>query len=158
MCFMAIDDEKILSLSKELEDSLKKKEVVLTSNLCDTLKIENASLKEKVLDLTKIFHNFTNGKKHFDLMLGQQKCVFDKGGIGYKPFIKTKYLKNYFVKASSQNDLNLVCNFCNQNGHTSFSCDIKKKENFGVKQVWVPKALKTNIQGPKVMWVPKVNA
>ena len=73
--------KKILTLSKELEDSMKKKEVMLTCNLCDTLKIENVSLKEKVLDLTKIDHNFTNRKKNFDLMLGQQKCVFDKGGI-----------------------------------------------------------------------------
>ena len=77
-------------------------------------------------------------------MLGKQKFVFDKGGIGYKPLIKTKYLKNYFVKASSQNDSKLVCNYYNKNGHTSFHCDIKKNAYFGVKQVWVPKAPKTN--------------
>ena len=85
-------------------------------------------------------------------MLGGKKCVFDKECIGYKPFLKTKYLKNYFIKASK-----FVCNYCNQNGHTSFSCHIKKNAYFGVKHVWVPKAPKTNSQGPKVMWVPKVN-
>ena len=82
---------------------------------------------------------------------------FDKGGIGYKPFLKTKYLKNYFVKASSPNDPKFVCNYCNQNGHTSSYCDIKKNTYFGVKQVWVPKAPNTNSQGHKVMWVSKIN-
>ena len=70
--------KKILSLSKELKESLKIKEVVLTCDVCDSLKKENASLNENVLDLTKIVHNFTNGKNNFDLMLGQQKCVFNK--------------------------------------------------------------------------------
>ena len=47
------------------------------------------SLNVKILDLTEIVHKFTNGKKNFNLMLGGQKCIFDKGGIGYKPFLKT---------------------------------------------------------------------
>ena len=121
------------------------------------MKNENILLNEKLNDLTKIVHNFTNGKKKFDLMLGKQKCVFDKGGTRYKPFLKTKYLKNYFVKASSPNDPKLVCNYCNQDGHTSFYCAIKNNTYFGAKQVWVPKVLKTNSQEPKVMWVPKIN-
>ena len=136
---------------------MKIKEVALSCNACESLKIENASVKEKVLDLTNIVPNFIDGKKNFEMMLGQQKCIFDKSGIGYKTFIKAKYLKHYFVKASSQNDSKLVCNFCNQNGHTTSYCIIKKNTNIGVKQVWVPKVPNTNIQGSKVMWVPKVN-
>ena len=46
--------KKISSLSKELEDFSKEKEVILTCNTCDSLKNENASLNEKFLDLTKI--------------------------------------------------------------------------------------------------------
>ena len=90
--------KKISNLSKELEDFSKEKEVILT---CDSLKKENASLNAKVFYLTKIIHKFINGKKNFDIMLGGQKYIFDKGGIWYKLFLKTKYLKNYFVKASS---------------------------------------------------------
>ena len=126
--------KKISSFPKELEDSSKEKEITLTCDTRDSLKNENTSLNEKILDLTKIFHKFTNGKKNFDLMLGGKKCVFDKGGIGYKPFLKIKYLKNYFVNTSSLNDSKYVCNYCNQNGHTSFSCSIKKDAYFGVKQ------------------------
>ena len=141
---------KIFSSTKELEDSLEEKKK-LTCETCCNLKNENILLNEKVNDLTKIVHNFTNGKKNFDLMLGKQKCVFDKGGIGYKPFLKTKYLKYYFVKASFPNDPKLVCNYCNQDGYTSFYYAIKKNGYFGVKHVWMPKAPKTNSQGPKVM-------
>ena len=121
------------------------------------MKNKNGLLNEKIIDLTKIVHNFINGKKNFDLILGGQKCVFDKGGIGYKSFQKTKYLKNYFVEASSSNDSKFACNYCNQNEYTSFSCLIKKNAYFGVKQVWMPKASKTKSQWPKVIWVPKVN-
>ena len=67
--------------------------------------------------------------KNFDQMLGGQRCVFNKGGLGYKPHVKQKYFKNYFVKASTSNS-KYVCTYCNQNGHTSFSCAIKKKTYF----------------------------
>ena len=70
----------------------------LTCDVCTSLKNENGLLNKKVIDLTKIVHNFTNVKKNFDSMLGGQKCVFDKGGIRYKLFLKTKYLKNYFCQ------------------------------------------------------------
>ena len=83
-------------------------------------------------------------------MLGRQKGIFVKGGIGYQ-FLKQNYFKNYFVKASSSHDTKFVCNYCNQNRHTSFSCPIKKDAYFGVKQEWVLKVSKTNFQGPKVM-------
>ena len=72
-------------------------------------------------------------------------------------FEKNKYLKNYFVKASSSNNLKLVCNYYNQDGHISFSCPFKKNAYFGVKYVWVPKAQKTSSQVPKVIWERKVN-
>ena len=32
-------------------------------------------------------------------MFGEQRWIFDKGGIRYK-FFKQKYLKNYFTKVS----------------------------------------------------------
>ena len=88
-------------------------------------------------------------------MFGGQKCIFDRGGIGYKPFLKIKHLKNYFVKASSSIDAKYVWNYCNKNKHTSVSCPIKKDAYFGIKQEWVPKVPNTNSQGPKAMWVPK---
>lgn len=42
---------------------------------------ENSPLKEKIEDLTNIIYKFTQGKKNFDFILGDQKYVFDKGEI-----------------------------------------------------------------------------
>ena len=61
-----------------------------------------------------------------------QKCVFDKGGLGYKPNLKQKYYKNYFVKSTSIND-KIVCHYCNQNGYVSFRRPVKRNVYYGVK-------------------------
>ena len=148
--------KKILENALELETLQKEKSIEKVYESCDSLKKENLSLHEKVEDLTRIAHNFTNGKKNFDLMLGSQRCVFNKGGLGYRPFLKQKYLKNYFVKASSSNDQKLSCTYCNKIGHTSFHCFVKKNDYFGKKNNWVYKDSRTNLQGPKKIWVPKI--
>ena len=64
-------------MTKELEDSLKENKK-LTCETCCNLKIENILLNEKANDLTKVVHNFTNGKKNFDLMLGKQNVFLTK--------------------------------------------------------------------------------
>ena len=88
--------KKIFSLTKELEDFLKEKKMKITCDVSSNLKNENVLLKEKFNDLTKIVYKFTNRKKNFDLMLGIQKCVFDKGGIRNKPFSKNQMPRELF--------------------------------------------------------------
>ena len=104
--------KEILSLSKMVEKFTEGEEVICLVVIVMFYKKKNTSLNDKVLDLTKIVHKFTSGKKNFDMMLGGQKCVFDKGGIGYKSSIKQKYLKNYFVKASTS-DTKHICTYYN---------------------------------------------
>ena len=65
-------------MSKIVKELTKEKEVNLLCSTCDVLSKENTSLNDKVLDLTKIVHKITNGKKNFDMILGGQKYVFDK--------------------------------------------------------------------------------
>ena len=120
----------------------------------DELINENETLKKKSNELNETVLKFTNGQKMLDNMLNSQKCVFDKGGLGYKPYLKQKYYKNYFVKAISTND-QIVCHYCNQNGHMKNRCPIKRNVYYGVKCIWVPKGTKSNTQGPKRIWVPK---
>lgn len=69
-----------------------------------------------------------------DNLLGSQKCVFDKGGIEYKPNLKQKYYKNYFMKSTSIND-QVVCHYCNQNGHMKYRCLVKRNSYNRVKCV-----------------------
>lgn len=116
------------------------------------MKKDVVNLKAKIDDLNKVVYNFTKGKENFEMMLGSQKCAFSKSGIGYNTSVKQKFLRNFFVKSSS--NLNLTCTYCNQDGHTKSYCHVKKNAYFG-KAIWIPKVLKTNIKGPKVMWVPK---
>ena len=66
------------SLLKELEASSS------LHTLNEDLVKENASLKKKVDDLTNIVHKFTLGKKTFDMMLDEKRCVFNKNGLGFK--------------------------------------------------------------------------
>ncbi|KAH9769176.1 hypothetical protein KPL71_011898 [Citrus sinensis] len=120
----------------------------------DDLKKENEMLKKKSNELNEIVLRFTNGQKMLDNLINSQKCVFDKGGLGYKPHLKQKYYKNYFVKSTSTNN-QVVCHYCNQNGHMKLGCPIKRKVYYGVKCVWVPKGTIANTQGPKNIWVPK---
>ena len=79
----------------------------------DDLKNENQMLKKKCIELNEIVLKFTNGQKMLDNMLNSQKCVFDKGGLGYKPNLKQKYYKNYLVQATSTSDHKIVCHYCN---------------------------------------------
>ena len=51
-----------------------------TSN---TLEMENGALKDKVKGLTNSLIKFTNGRDNLDKLLGMQRCVFDKAGLGY---------------------------------------------------------------------------
>ena len=121
----------------------------------DDLKNENQMLKKKSNELNEIVLKFTNGQNMLDNMLNSQKCVFDKGGLGYKPNLKQKYYKNYFVKATSTSDHKIVCHYCNQNGHMKYRCPVKRNAYYGVKCIWAPKGTVANSQGPKKLWVPK---
>ena len=61
--------------------------------------------------------------------------MFDKGGLRYKPKLKQKYYKNYFVKVTSVSDHKIVCHYCNQNGHMKYNCPVKRNAYYGVKCV-----------------------
>ncbi|XP_060960663.1 uncharacterized protein LOC133031227 [Cannabis sativa] len=147
---------KKISLLLEEVEALKVKEneflIETQCKKCSLFEKDVVNLKAKIDDLNKVVYNFTKGKENFEMMLGSQKCAFSKSGIGYNTSVKQKLLKNFFVKSSS--NLNLICTYCNQDGHTKSYCHVKKNGYFG-KAIWIQKVLKTNIKGPKVMWVPK---
>jgi cell division protein ZapA len=90
-------EEEIIKLEVKLQNCIEKmnandvetsSQIVYNSNI---LINENKELKLKVENLIKILTNFTNGKKNFDNLLGSQRCVFNKAGIGYNPKIKEKH-------------------------------------------------------------------
>ncbi|GAV61674.1 hypothetical protein CFOL_v3_05201, partial [Cephalotus follicularis] len=99
-------NKDMLSLSKENE-SLKNEngnykneiEVLnITLKLSTDLKEENEDLKIKVDALQKSFYTFSNSSKKLENLLGLQKCVFDKAGLGYDEMNNVKHYKNFFER------------------------------------------------------------
>ena len=53
--------------------------------------------KEEIKDLKGSLAKFTLGKNNLDIILGKQRCIFDKAGLGYKPEKRKKMYKNFFA-------------------------------------------------------------
>ena len=105
------------------------------------------------------FQFFSCGQKYFEMILANQKCVFDEQELGFKYSKNQKYFKSYFVKESTSASPSTTCNFCGRRGHISSTCPLRngsqKNSNVKAKKVWVEKSKVTNPQGPKNIWVPK---
>jgi len=65
--------------------------------------------------------------------------------------------KNFFASTQKASSPLLTCFYYGKNDHCASTCYIRKNGSTIEKMVWVPKGslLKTNIQGPKKIWVPK---
>ncbi|GAV61529.1 zf-CCHC domain-containing protein/UBN2 domain-containing protein, partial [Cephalotus follicularis] len=59
---------------------------------------ENEKLKIEIDALKKSFSTFSNSSDKLDNLLGLQRCVFDKAGLGYEQMKNVKHFKNFFVK------------------------------------------------------------
>ncbi|GAV77408.1 zf-CCHC domain-containing protein [Cephalotus follicularis] len=143
------------SMSKEIKN-LKSENSKYISEI-EYLKNEkkNEKLKLEIDVLKKTFSKFSNSSDMLDNLLGLQRCVFDKAGLGYEEMNYVKHFSNLFVKKVEPK---ISCNYCGKLGHVSTSCFHRKNFVFGnSKKVWVPKGTTlTNPQGPKFIWVPKV--
>jgi len=65
--------------------------------------------------------------------------------------------KNFFASTQKTSSPFLTCFYCGKKGHSVSTCYIRNNGSSIEKMVWVPKGslVKTNIQGPKKIWVPK---
>ncbi|GAV56620.1 hypothetical protein CFOL_v3_00162 [Cephalotus follicularis] len=165
-----------ISMSKELETSknenskyLKEIETLKDKNIfyineIDILNVssklsidsleENEKLKIEIDVLKKSFSIFSNSSVKLENLLGLQRCVFDKAGLGYDQMKNVKHFNNFFVKKVVPK---VCCNYCGRLGHISTSCFYRNNLCFGKnKKIWVPKGtFVTNLIGPKFKWVPK---
>ncbi|GAV73816.1 hypothetical protein CFOL_v3_17299 [Cephalotus follicularis] len=115
---------------------------------------ENEKLKIEIDALKKSFSTFSNSSAKLDNLLGLQRCVFDKAGLGYEQMKNVKHYNNFFVKKVEPK---IVYNYCGRMGHISTSCIFRDNLYFGkTRKIWVPKGtFVTNLQRPKSKWVPK---
>ncbi|GAV74999.1 hypothetical protein CFOL_v3_18479 [Cephalotus follicularis] len=135
-----------------------------------SLEKENETVKVEIDALKKTFSKFSNSSEKLDKLLGLQRCVFNKSGLGYDEMNNVKHFQKYLEKKDKQNiSSSMTCNYCNRHGHTTHICYRKKndmhKRNFLLKNkllklrtIWVPKGtFVTNPPGPKATWVPKAS-
>jgi hypothetical protein len=147
-------EEEIIKLevkSQNFIEKMKANDVETSSQIVHNSNLlinENKELKLKVENLTKILTNFTNGKKNLDNLLGSQRCVFDKAGIGYNPKIKEKHYQKFFINENLLKSP--ICKHCGKIGHNIHTCPMKN-------MIWIIKGTSppTNPRGPKKIWVPK---
>ena len=85
--------------------------------------------KEKIKDLKDSLAKFTLGKNNLDIILGKQRCVFDKAGLGYKPEKKQKMYKNLFASTQKTSSLFLTCFYCGKKGHSASTCYFRKNSS-----------------------------
>ena len=107
--------------------------------------------------MKSVLAKFTIGRNNLEILLGKQRCVFDKARLGYNPKSQQKLYKNFFVPSSMSSSPFITCFHYGKRGHSASTCYIRKNGYDSAKRIWVPKGIlpKSNTQGPKKIWVPK---
>jgi Zinc knuckle. len=151
-------------------------------SICDaSLVVENNELKEQVAKLNKSLERCFKGKNTLDKILSEQRCILNKEGLGFIPKKgkKPSHRATRFVKSNGK-----YCSKCREVGHLVSDCPggkppktcmfdsyymLRKAHDGSIvaryvgslilggkkNAIWVPKALVSNLQGPKQVWVPK---
>ena len=164
-------EEEISRLNKELDELNIENEtlgLIDANSTCSKCQLyENATtsfscsscknFEKEIIDLKNILAKFTFGRNNLDILLGKQRCMFDKAGLGYNPKGQQKYYKNFFSLSSTSSSPFITCFYCSKKGHSASTCYIRKNGYASGKMMWVPKSIlpKSNNQGPKKIWVPK---
>ncbi|GAV59489.1 LOW QUALITY PROTEIN: zf-CCHC domain-containing protein/bZIP_1 domain-containing protein/UBN2 domain-containing protein, partial [Cephalotus follicularis] len=76
------DELKTIDLTKEINS--KDVEIDFLENEVAHLEEENKNLKIEVDALKKTFSKFSSSSEKLENLLGMQRCVFDKAGLGYE--------------------------------------------------------------------------
>ncbi|GAV66639.1 zf-CCHC domain-containing protein/UBN2 domain-containing protein [Cephalotus follicularis] len=150
-----------------------KHEIECLSNKCLDdktiyLEKENETLKVEIDALKKTFSKFSNSSEKLDNLLGLQRCVFNKVGLGYDDMNNVKHFQKYLEKKDDKKtSSSIACTYCNKYGHTTQNCYHKgydmhkrnlllKNKVFKLRTIWVPKGtFITDPPRPKATWVPK---
>ncbi|GAV71142.1 zf-CCHC domain-containing protein, partial [Cephalotus follicularis] len=105
-----------ISMTKEIEilkneNSYHKNEIDILNvslKLSNDFEEENKKLKLEIDALKKSFSTFSNSSAKLDNLLGLQRCVFDKAGLGFEEMKNVKHFKNFFVKKSEPKCLAII--------------------------------------------------
>ncbi|GAV81614.1 UBN2 domain-containing protein [Cephalotus follicularis] len=122
-----------------------------SDNKTISLEKENETLKVEINALKKTFSKFSNSSEKLDNLLGLQRCVFNKAGLGYDEMNNVKHFQKYLEKKDSRKtSSSITCNYCNKNGHTTHNCYHKRNDMHKRNLLLKNKVLKL-----RTVWVPK---
>ncbi|GAV60735.1 hypothetical protein CFOL_v3_04264 [Cephalotus follicularis] len=144
----------IKALNKE-NVSLKHELECLSNKCLDdksiSLEKENETLKIEIDALKKTFSKFSNSSEKLDKLLGLQRCVYNKVGLGYDEMNNVKHFQKYLDKKDNKKiSYSMTCNYCNKHGHTTHTCYRKKNDMYKRNLLLKNKLLKL-----RTIWVPK---
>ncbi|GAV57423.1 zf-CCHC domain-containing protein/UBN2 domain-containing protein, partial [Cephalotus follicularis] len=93
------------------------------------LEKENETLKIEIDALKKTFSKFSNSSEKLDKLLGLQRCVFNKAGLGYDEMNNVKHFQKYLEKKDNKKtSSSIACTYCNKYGHTTQNCYHKRHD------------------------------
>ncbi|GAV57963.1 hypothetical protein CFOL_v3_01499 [Cephalotus follicularis] len=116
-----------------------------------SLEKENETLKVEIDALKKTFSKFSNSSEKLDKLLGLQRCVFNKAGLGYDEMNNVKHFQKYLEKKDNQKiSSSMTCNYCKRYGHTTHTC-YRKRNDMHKRNL----LLKNNLLKLRTIWVPK---
>ena len=118
-------EKKNNALAMENEIFKRPKQIVSNNELLKKnkdLELENAKHKNKLEKIKPFVDKFTYSSEKLNLLLNNQRAVFNKAGLGYKPQKQQKYFKNFFVPASSS----ITCFTCKKSGHNHINVVLEK--------------------------------
>ncbi|GAV60342.1 UBN2 domain-containing protein [Cephalotus follicularis] len=136
------ENDELTSINLAKEENSNEIEVDLLENDVAYLEKENRNLKEEIEVLKKTFSKFSNSSEKLENLLGMQRCVFDKAGLGYEEMNNVKLYQKFFERKEriekekvekvqiKKKFVKTLCDYCGKNGHTSFTCFHKKNAMF----------------------------
>ncbi|PKA67005.1 hypothetical protein AXF42_Ash004496 [Apostasia shenzhenica] len=129
-------------------------QVTLDEKSCDFSQVEklekkNHDLKSKVESLRRDLELFTKGFKYLNMMLGNQRAVYNKVGIEYDFTHKEKAYTSFIVRSRTNSSIKK-----SSGSLMSLNLSRGRAHKKGLK-AWVLKNLVPNSIGPNYFWVPK---
>ena len=118
------------SLKNQVEEPTN---ITMLKQTTETFEEENNLLKNQVKGLTKDITSFVKSTETFQKIIGSQKRMLDKTGIGFNISKKQELYKKVFMPKPDKKILVPIkrkeCTFCRKHGHSEDNCFHKKKKD-----------------------------
>ena len=84
---------------------------------------EHSELKKKLEKYKSIVEKFTFSSERLNILLKDQRMIFNHAGLGYKPLNKQRMVENLFIKFIPKKQKSVACHCYGKFGHKSYMCN-----------------------------------